>query len=356
MLGWLRLLRSGQLGPDKVAQALEVVERNTRAQAQLINDLLDVSRIITGKLELDVYPVELAPIVDEVTQAARKAAEAKGVAIDLTVSAPPGPVLGDPLRLGQIVTSLIANAVKFTSSGGKVRVSLARAGTDAVIVVADNGIGIEPEVLGHIFDRFRQADSTITRRHGGLGLGLAIARHLAELHGGSVSAESLGLGHGSTFTLRLPLAASAGAETTEPASATRPADDDQTTLAGLRVLLVEDHPDTAELLRAVLGDHGAGVHVAGSLAEALAMLAEREFDVLVSDIGMPDGTGFELVQRVHERARAAGRPAVPAVAVTAFAGSEDRERALAAGFCAYAAKPIEPTTLVDTIARAAARR
>ena len=354
MLGWLRLLRTGQLEADKVAQALEVVERNTRTQAQLINDLLDVSRIITGKLELDRYPVELAPIVDEAAASARRAAEAKGVALEVTVSAPPGPVLGDPLRLGQIVTNLIANAVKFTSAGGRVRVSLTRAEGQAVVTVTDTGIGIEREVLDHIFDRFRQADSTITRRHGGLGLGLAIARHLAELHGGTVTVESRGLGHGATFTLRLPLAVSARADTVVPASVGSGAAG-RAALTGLRVLLVEDHHDTAELLRTVLGSHGAGVHVAESLAEALTTLAEREFDVLVSDIGMPDGTGYELVERVRERARAHGRAPLPAVAVTAFAGGEDRERALAAGFQDYAAKPIEPETLVDTIARAARR-
>ncbi len=354
MLGWLRLLRTGQLDPDKVAQALEVVERNTRTQAQLINDLLDVSRIITGKLELDLYPVELAPILDEAVASGRRAAEVKGVAIELAVDAAPGPVLGDPLRLGQVVGNLIANAVKFTSAGGRVRVSLARGDAAAVITVADTGIGIEPEVLDHIFDRFRQADSTITRRHGGLGLGLGIARHLAELHGGTVSAESEGLGHGATFTLRLPLAAAG--ERLEDSAPPPPASPRHAVLDGVRVLLVEDHRDTAELLRAVLGSHGAGVHVAESLAEALATLAERDFDVLVSDIGMPDGTGYELVQRMRERAEAAGRTPVPAVAVTAFAGGEDRERALAAGFLDYASKPIEPGALVETIARAAARR
>jgi CheY-like chemotaxis protein/anti-sigma regulatory factor (Ser/Thr protein kinase) len=300
--------------------------------------------------------VELTPIVDEVVRSARRTAEPKGVAIELRVSAAPGPVLGDPVRLEQILANLIVNAVKFTSAGGRVCVSLARADTDAVITVADDGIGIEPELLGHIFDRFRQADSSITRRHGGLGLGLAIARHLAELHGGSVSAESRGRGHGATFTLRLPLAASAGPEAREdPALGTMAADSGHAALAGVRVLLVEDHPDTAELLRTVLGGHGAGVHVASSLGEALATLAEREFDVLVSDIGMPDGTGYELVQHVRTRARAAGRPPVPAVAVTAFAGSEDRARALAAGFFDYAAKPIEPSALVETIARATGR-
>ena len=354
MLGWLRLLRTGQLDRDKVAQALEVVERNTRTQAQLINDLLDVSRIITGKLELDLYPVELAPIVDEAVQSARRGAEPKGVAIELTVSAAPGPVLGDPLRLGQIISNLLANAVKFSSAGGRVRVSLARDDGHAVVAVTDTGIGIEPELLDRIFDRFRQADSTITRRHGGLGLGLAIARHLAELHGGTVGAESAGPGHGATFTLRLPQAATtAGRDDPEPAMA--PAATGRGALAGLRVLLVEDHGDTAELMRAVLGSQGASVHVAESLAEALAALAEIEFDVLVSDIAMPDGTGYELVELVRERARAAGRTPPPAVAVTAFAGGEDRERALAAGFLEYAAKPIEPATLVETIARAARR-
>jgi PAS domain S-box-containing protein len=351
MLGWLRLLRTGQLDPDRVAQALEVVERNTRTQAQLINDLLDVSRIITGKLELDLYPVELAPIVDEVVASGRRTAAAKGVGVELAVGASPGPVMGDPLRLGQILGNLIANAVKFTAAGGRVQVSLARGDGEAVVGVTDTGIGIEPEVLDRIFDRFRQADSTITRRHGGLGLGLAIARHLAELHGGSVSAESAGLGHGATFTLRLPLAPS-GERVTDlgpvvPAGASRAA------LAGVRVLLVEDHRDTAELLRAVLGRRGAGVRVAASLAEALAMLTELEFDVLVSDIGMPDGTGYELVQRMREHAHAVGRTPMPAVALTAFASGEDRERALAAGFQHYAAKPIDPEALVDTLARAA---
>jgi len=354
MLGWLRLLRTGQLDADKVAQALEVVERNTRTQAQLINDLLDVSRIITGKLELDLYPVELAPIVDEVVASGRRAAAAKGVAIEMAVGAPPGPVLGDPLRLGQVVGNLIANAVKFTSSGGRVRVCLARGDGEAVVTVTDTGIGIEPEVLDHIFDRFRQADSTITRRHGGLGLGLAIARHLAELHGGAVSAESAGLGQGATFTLRLPLAPAG--ERPEELAPLAPAGPSRAALAGVRVLLVEDHRDTAELLRAVLGRHGAGVRVAASLAEALAMLAELEFDVLVSDIGMPDGTGYDLVKRMRAQAHAVGRPPMPAVALTAFAGGEDRDRALAAGFQHHAAKPIEPGVLVETIARAAASR
>ena len=351
MLGWLRLLRTGHLEPDRTAQALEVVERNTRTQAQLINDLLDVSRIVTGKLQLDVFPVELAPVVDEAVQSARRSAEAKGVALELDVAEAPGRVLGDPLRLGQIVSNLVANAIKFTPAGGQVRVGLGREGGEAVVTVADTGIGIAPEVLAHVFDRFRQADSTITRRHGGLGLGLAIARHLAQLHGGHVTAESAGLGHGATFTLRLPVSTGAA----EPPVAVA-APDGAARLHGVRVLLVEDHRDTAELLRTVLGEQGAGVHVAGSLAEALATLAAREFDVLVSDIAMPDGTGYELIAHMRDGARATGRAPLPAVAVTAFVGGEDRARALAAGFVDYAAKPIEPALLVDSVARAVARR
>jgi PAS domain S-box-containing protein len=354
MLGWLRLLRTGQLSPDKVAQALEVVERNTRTQAQLINDLLDVSRIITGKLQLDLYPVDVAPIMEEAVESVRRDAEAKGVGLELTMGAAgAGPVLGDPLRLGQIVGNVMANAVKFTSAGGHVRASLAREADTLVITIVDTGIGIEPALLAHIFDRFRQADSTITRRHGGLGLGLAIARHLAELHGGGVKAESAGTGRGSTFTIRLPLASAAGRRGQgEPVAAAMAGTGGHALLAGVRVLLVEDHRDTAELLRAVLGGQGAGVWVAESLAEALALLNEAQFDVLVSDIGMPDGNGYELVERLRERERAAGREPLPAVAVTAFAGGEDRERALAAGFYDYAAKPIEPAALIDTIARA----
>jgi signal transduction histidine kinase len=295
MLGWIRLLRTGQLGSDKIAQALEVVERNTRTQAQLINDLLDVSRIVTGKLQLDLYPVDLTPIMEEVVESARREAEAKGVALDLTVDGGVGLVQGDPLRLSQIVGNLVANAVKFTSEGGRVRVSLTCEGTEAVIAVADTGIGIEPGILSHIFDRFRQADSTITRRHGGLGLGLAIVRHLVELHGGIVKAASAGAGRGSTFTVRLPLTAPGGRPGPSEPSVATVSGGEGAALAGVRVLLVEDHRDTAELLCAVLGSQGAGVRVAASLAEALATLGETDFDVLVSDIGMPDGKGYELV-------------------------------------------------------------
>jgi len=355
MLGWLRLLRSGQLNVDKTAQALEVVERNTRAQAQLINDLLDVSRIVAGKLQLDRYPVDLAPIMEEAVELSRGDADGKRVKIELSVDEGTGTVLGDPLRLGQIVANLVTNAVKFTPGGGRVQVSLARSDAWAVITVADTGIGIAPPLLPRIFDRFRQADSTITRRHGGLGLGLAIVRHLAELHGGTVSAESAGPGRGAIFTVLLPIALGGGrrgsAEAVPAPSATEP----DGHLLGLRLLLVEDHRDTADLMRTVLERHGAAVRVVGSLAGALDALGRLDVDVLLSDIAMPDGTGYELLSRLRADEQARGRVPVPAVAVTAFAGAEDRARASASGFQHFAAKPIEPVELVEAVARAAGR-
>jgi CheY-like chemotaxis protein len=354
MLGWLRLLRSGQLNVDKTAQALEVVERNTRAQAQLINDLLDVSRIVAGKLQLDRYPVDLAPIMEEAVELSRGDAEGKRVKIELSVDEGTGTVLGDPLRLGQIVANLVTNAVKFTPSGGRVEVRLARTEAWAVITVADTGIGIEAPLLPRIFDRFRQADSTITRRHGGLGLGLAIVRHLAELHGGAVSAESAGPGRGACFTVRLPIALRTGRRGADTALAL-PAAEADARLLGLRLLLVEDHRDTADLMRTVLERHGAAVRVVESLAGAVEALASLDVDVLVSDIAMPDGTGYELLSRVRADEEARGRVPVPAVAVTAFAGADDRARASASGFQHFAAKPIEPVDLVEAVARAAGR-
>jgi CheY-like chemotaxis protein len=355
MLGWLRLLRSGQLNADKTTQALEVVERNTRAQAQLINDLLDVSRIVAGKLQLDRYPVDLAPIMEEAVELSRSEAENKRVKIELAVDEGTGTVQGDPLRLGQIVANLVANAVKFTPSGGCVQVSLARDDDRAVITVRDTGIGIEADLLPRIFDRFRQADSTITRRHGGLGLGLAIVRHLAELHGGTVRVESAGTGKGATFTVDLPLAAGRGRH--GPAEGPREAalGEADGRLLGLRVLVVEDHRDSADLMRTVLERHGARVRVIESLAAALEALASLDVDMLLSDIAMPDGTGYELVRRLRAEERTRGLAPIPAVAVTAFAGREDRERAAASGFQHFASKPIEPVELIDTVARAAGR-
>ena len=357
MLGWLRLLRAGQLTPERSGQALEVVERNTRIQAQLINDLLDVSRIIAGKLQLDCYEVELAPIVEEAVESSRSDAEAKGVRLKIAQDAGGAAVLGDPLRLGQIVSNLVTNAVKFTPAGGDVSVRLVQEGAEAVLTVSDTGIGIEPGVLPQIFDRFRQADSTITRRHGGLGLGLAIVRHLSELHGGRVSVTSPGAGQGATFSVCLPVAVSPARGRTAPVvPAEVPPVTGRPMLTGVRVLVAEDHVDTADLMRTVLQGRGAIVQIVDSISAALSALADSPVDVLVSDIGMPDGTGYDLMARVQERAGTAGRAAPPAVAVTAYAGADDRERALAAGFLGWAPKPIDPALLVEAVARAALAR
>jgi len=357
MLGWLRLLRTGQLTPERSGQALEVVERNTRIQAQLINDLLDVSRIIAGKLQLDCYEVELAPIVEEAVESSRSDAEAKGVRLDVAQEGGGAAVLGDPLRLGQIVSNLVTNAVKFTPGGGLVRVRLTREGAEAVLTVRDTGIGIEPSVVPQIFDRFRQADSTITRRHGGLGLGLAIVRHLSELHGGVVSVSSPGPGQGATFSVRLPVAAPTSRGRVTPITQTSvPEMTARSALNGIRVLVAEDHGDTADLMRTVLQGQGAVVHIVDSIGAALAALANSDIDVLISDIGMPDGTGYDLMARMRDRGRMSGRTAPPAVAVTAFAGADDRERALAAGFQGWAAKPIDPALLVESVAQAARAR
>ncbi len=357
MLGWLRLLRTGQLTPERSGQALEVVERNTRIQAQLINDLLDVSRIIAGKLQLDCYEIELAPIVEEAVESSRSDAEAKGVRLDVAQEGGGAAVLGDPLRLGQIVSNLVTNAVKFTPGGGLVRVRLTREGAEAVLTVRDTGIGIEPSVVPQIFDRFRQADSTITRRHGGLGLGLAIVRHLSELHGGVVSVSSPGPGQGATFSVRLPVAAPTSRGRVTPITQTSvPEMTARSALSGIRVLVAEDHGDTADLMRTVLQGQGAVVHIVDSIGAALAALANSDIDVLISDIGMPDGTGYDLMARVRDRGRMSGRTAPPAVAVTAFAGADDRERALAAGFQGWAAKPIDPALLVESVAQAARAR
>jgi PAS domain S-box-containing protein len=357
MLGWLRLLRAGQLTPERSGQALEVVERNTRIQAQLINDLLDVSRIIAGKLQLDCYEVELAPIVEEAVESSRSDAEAKGVRLKIAQDAGGAAVLGDPLRLGQIVSNLVTNAVKFTPAGGDVSVRLVREGAEAVLTVSDTGIGIEPGVLPQIFERFRQADSTITRRHGGLGLGLAIVRHLSELHGGRVSVTSPGAGQGATFSVCLPVAVSPARGRTAPVvPAEVPPVTGRPMLTGVRVLVAEDHVDTADLMRTVLQGRGAIVQIVDSISAALSALADSPVDVLVSDIGMPDGTGYDLMARVQERAGTAGRAAPPAVAVTAYAGADDRERALAAGFLGWAPKPIDPALLVEAVARAALAR
>jgi signal transduction histidine kinase/CheY-like chemotaxis protein len=354
VLGWVRILRgAGRYNGGEVGHGLEVIERNAEAQHQLIRDLLDVSRIISGKLLLETRQIELAPVVEAALDSVRQAADAKAIRLGAAYDVETDLVTGDPDRLQQVFWNLLTNAIKFTPKGGEVGVRVERDGSDVLIRVSDTGQGIAPEFLPYVFDRFRQADGSTTRAHGGLGLGLAIVRHLVELHGGRVTAESAGAQRGSTFTVKIPIAAvkappAAGAAD-GPAPSSHAARDGRAALAGIRVLVVDDHSDARELLALVLSRAGAEVTTAASAAEALAFLRRQEVDALVSDVGMPVEDGYALIGRVRDLTN--GRPArTPAVALTAYATGDDRRRALAAGFDAHLAKPVEPSELVSLIA------
>jgi PAS domain S-box-containing protein len=354
ILGWAHMLRTRGFGDADAAKALETIERNARAQAQLIDDLLDVSRIITGKLRIDVRPVDPNSFIEAAIEAVRPAAEAKGVRVQRIMDTGVVTVSGDPVRLQQVVWNLLSNAIKFTPRGGRVQVRLERVNSHVEIGVSDSGSGIAPEFLPYVFDRFRQADQRTTRQHGGLGLGLAIVRHLVELHGGSVRAESPGKGQGSTFTVLLPVAPvyqSSGAEgRVHPAARdTLPSYECPDRLDGLKVLVVDDEPDTRELLKVGLGQCGAEVTAAGSAAEALEAIVAAVPDLLISDIGMPGEDGYELIRRVRELPAESGGK-VPAIALTAYARVEDRMQALRAGYQMHVPKPVELAELVAVAA------
>ncbi|HEX8633854.1 MAG TPA: PAS domain S-box protein [Pyrinomonadaceae bacterium] len=354
ILGWTNLLRSVKFDDATAARALETIERNARSQKQLVDDLLDASRIITGKLRLDLKPTELRQVVEAACEAARPAAQAKGIELALTIDAAANLVAGDAERLQQVVWNLLSNAVKFTPEGGRVEVRLERAGTQARIAVTDTGEGVKADFLPFVFDRFRQADQTTTRTHGGLGLGLAIVRHLTELHGGTVGATSAGEDRGATFEVRLPLleyakrGESAPVET-EPERATEPAER-QTVLGGLRILIVEDEPDTRVLLGKALERYGATVQMCELAEEALAALERGSFDCILSDIAMPGEDGYTFIEKLRKRDAARGGATTPAIAFTAYAREEDRRRALDAGFQLHLAKPIAPKELAEAVA------
>jgi signal transduction histidine kinase/CheY-like chemotaxis protein len=346
MLGWVRLIRSGSLDQARTAHALDVIERNVGQQARLISDLLDVSRIVIGRLEISRQIVDWPALVAAVTEAVRPAAEAKEITLTARLDREAGPVNGDPDRLRQVVENIVGNAIKFTPRGGHVTIRLAR-DDGARLTVADTGKGIDPEFLPHIFERFKQADSTSTRTHAGLGLGLAIVSHLVELHGGRVTADSDGEGAGATFTVTLPIVAAVkepGAEITDEGAAP-PSD-----LDGIRVLVVEDDADTRDLLASVLAEHGADPVTAASARDGIEAVRRRVPDVMVCDIAMPGDDGYSFLTAVRAMSGGAN---VPAMALTAFARLEDRERALAAGFDLHLAKPVEPATLVGAVARLA---
>jgi signal transduction histidine kinase/CheY-like chemotaxis protein len=357
VLGWATMLQRGVKDEETFRRGLETIERNARAQGQLIDDLLDMSRIISGTLRLDVQLIEPDKVIEAALGTVHPAAVAKRIDLRVDVARGIGTVLGDPGRLQQVMWNLLSNAVKFTPTGGTVQVLLSRDGQDVLIRVADSGIGISPEFLPHVFDRFRQQDASITRKHGGLGLGLSIARQLVELHGGTIGVASSGAHAGTTFTLRLPLAEpeEAAKPSVPAASEAAPRTGQQGDLAGVKVLLVDDAEDTLDVLQQILQHSGATIMAANSAGTALALLEREQPDVIVSDIGMPDVDGFELMRRIRRRSAGAGG-AVPAIALTAFTRQDDRNKAMQAGFTDYLAKPVEPGALVAHIAQAVGQR
>ena len=349
ILGWAQLIAKSARDPEAVSKAAATIERNALIQRQLIEDLLDLARITGGKLRLDVRPLDMTAVVEAALDVVRPAAAAKSIELRASLDPAAGQVTGDPGRLRQVVWNLVSNAIKFTPEGGRVEVELGREGPNVKVEVRDTGRGISPDFMPYLFERFRQADTASGRRHGGLGLGLALVRHLVEAHGGTVGAESAGEGRGATFTVRLSVRAVRG-----PEAEARPPEAPGPDLAGVRVLVVEDEPDAREMVAVLLRHYGAEVRVAGSAAEAWGQLSAGELpDVLISDLSMPEEDGYALIARV--RALPAGGQ-IPAVALTAHARAEDRQRALAAGFQEHLAKPVDPDELIRTVAGLTARR
>ena len=354
VLGWTRMLRTGVLDATTSTRALEVIERNAGAQLQLIEDLLDVSRIITGKLRLDVGPVEPAVVVDAALDAVRPAAEAKDIRLQPVLDPRAGPVSGDADRLQQVVWNLLSNAIKFTPRGGRVQVRVARVNSHVEIVVTDTGQGISAEAMPHIFERFRQADSGSQRAHGGLGIGLALVKHLVEVHGGSVEAVSGGSGQGATFTVKLPRMLHVETLGDRAAPAARRQPGLAAALAGIALLVVDDDVDALDLFAEMLRQGGADVRTARSVREALELLQRWEPDVLVSDIEMPEENGYALIRKLRGGQIPRG-DRIPAVAVTAYGGVTERIKTLSAGFDSYIAKPVEPDELAAVIGRLVTR-
>lgn len=359
IIGWSHLLRSGRLDDATAARALETIDRNAKSQAQLIEDILDVSRMITGKLRLNNEAVDLASVINAAIDSVQLAIDSKDLHLEVTLDPSTRHTLGDASRLQQIVWNLLANAIKFTPAGGRIEVKVERAGGNLQLRVSDTGQGISANFLPFIFDRFRQADGTTTRQHGGLGLGLAIVRHLVELHGGSITAESAGEGHGATFTMILPLAAKSGARRKTTSGVLRALEIGEghfTTVPSLdnvKILLVDDDPDTLQFLSLMLGESKAVVETARSVTEALSILEWYRPQVLVSDLAMPNEDGFSLMAKIRALKCFEGNE-IPAVALTSYVRVEDRARSLAAGFNMFVPKPIEPNELITAIASLAA--
>lgn len=358
ILGWSQMLTDVALDDEASKRAIEIIVRNARAQRQLIDDLLDISRIITGKLRLEVQPVELASIIEAVVDTVRPAADARNIHLQIAFDPRTSPISGDPDRLQQIIWNLLTNAIKFTPKGGRIQVWFERIESHVEITIKDTGQGIDPELLPHVFDRFRQSDSSSTRRHGGLGLGLSIVRQLVELHGGTVTAESPGLGGGTTVKVVFPLMSVhrelSEVDMTRPVIESRTLTDRQPSLNDLRVLVVDDEPDARELVAAVLTGRGADVVSVGSAGEALEEMEKHPFDVLVSDIGMPQMDGYALIEKIRQLPSDRGGR-IPAAALTAYAGVEDRMRVLSAGYQMHIPKPVEPAELATVVGSIALR-
>jgi CheY-like chemotaxis protein len=335
------MLKAGLIDSERRTRAFDILDKNASGLSQIVEDVLDVSRIVSGKLRLHLQPVELSSLLAHAIETVRPAADAKGVQIELA-SSPVPPVAGDPDRLQQVAWNLLSNAVKFTARGGHVRVGIGLVQSQVAITVADNGVGIATEILPHIFERFRQADSRFAREYGGLGLGLAIVRHLVEMHGGTIEALSDGLGKGATFRVVLPVTAVSGTGLSASIPVPRPR------LDGLHVLAVDDEDDALTLLTEILETAGATVTTARSAHEALTALSSKQPHLLLSDVGMPGVDGFEFIARVRQLpARESG--GIPAIALTAYARPEDRTRALGAGFQMHLAKPVDPDELLAVV-------
>ena len=353
IMGWVRMLRSGLLSQDRVEQALEVIDRNVRSQAQLIEDLLDISRITMGKLRLDVRPVQPATVINAAVDALRFAAEARNIRIQTVLDSHAGPVAGDFERLQQVVWNLLSNAIKFTPKNGRVQMVLERVNSHIEIRISDNGRGIKPDFLPFIFERFSQAETGTTRLQGGLGMGLAISKAIVELHGGNITAFSEGEGKGSTFTVSIPVLPvnkqPTSIERVHPRAWTEISVECPPEISGLKVLVVDDDADTCELIRFVLEQCGGVVTTVADAESAMEAFHATRPAIMISDIGLPEVDGYELLRRIREDERQTGRK-TPAVALTAFARIEDRVKALAAGYQMHVAKPVEPGELLTIVA------
>ena len=349
ILGWAKVLQMRKFDEIELQKALKTIERNAKLQAQLIEDLLDVSRILQGKLNLNIIPVNLISTIEDAMETVRLAAEAKNIQIQTMFDSAVGQVLGDSARLQQVLWNLLSNAVKFTATGGQVNVRLECIDEQAQITVSDTGKGIHPDFLPHVFDYFRQGDSTITRKFGGLGLGLAIARHLIEMHGGTIGAESPGEEQGAIFTVKLPLIKDGATIKDDTKTNSSPAVVASSPLIGLQVLIVDDNADSRDFFSFVLEDFGAIVTTVGSGDEALQVLTQSKPDILISDIGMPEMNGYMLMEEVRSLEAEVGVKKIPAIALTAYAGEINQQQAIKAGFQQHIVKPVSPEELLTAI-------